>query len=236
MIRMKKTILSLCALLACVSVSAQQTANSGPVDHFHTVNLTGGIVAKLVPSDVNSVDVFITDADIKQLKWGVTNGVLSVTFRQPTVKSGKAEVIIQYTDSLKSVSISNGELSFEDLRAARVLNLAVKGGGILSGYVDVLDLVLDVTGNSAASMKGAAKYVTLRVTEKSKADVREVNAASVEADATGGAEAFLTATERLVANAKTGVTIFYTGSPYIVRDRSSKLNSSIGSSVLNIGK
>lgn len=233
---MKRTILSLFALLACVSLTAQQTANSGPVDNFHTISLTGGIIAKLIPSDVNSVDVLITDADIKNLKWGVTNGVLSVTFRQPSARAGRAEMIIQYTDTLKSVSISNGELSFDNPLTGDLLNVSVKGGGVLNGYVDVLDLMVDVTGNSAASLSGTAKYVTLRTNEKSKVDIRGIEALSIVADAATGSEVFVKAGERLVANAKSGATIFYKGTPAIVRDRSSKLNTSVGSSVLNIGK
>ncbi len=233
---MKKTFLALFALLSCVSLSAQQTANSGPVDHFHSVSLTGGVTAKLIPSDVNAVDVTITDADIKNLKWSVTNGVLSVSFRQPSTKVGKAEVVIQYAGKLKSVSITGGELSFDNPLIGSVLNMAVKGGGILNGYVDVLDLVLDVTGNSAASLSGSAKYVTLHSTEKSKVDIRETEAVSVVADAATGSEAFIHVGERLVANAKTGATIFYKGSPVILRDISSKFNTSVGSSVLNIGK
>lgn len=233
---MKKTILALCALLTCTSLSAQQTVNSGPVEGFHTVNLTGGVIARLVPSEINAVDVFITDADIKHLKWGVTNGVLSVTFRQPSIKTGKAEVVIQYTDSLRSVSISNGDLRFEDLRAAGIVNLTVKGGGVLSGNIDVLDLTLDVTGNSVASVTGSSKYVTMRANEKSKVDIRGLEAVSVVADAATGAEIFVHAEERLIANAKTGATIFYKGKPAIVRDRSSRLNSAIGSSVISISK
>lgn len=233
---MKKAFISLCAIFLYVSLSAQQTANSGPVDHFHTVSLTGNIVAKLVPADVNAVDVLITDADIKNLKWGVVNGVLSVTFSQPFSKKGRAEMVIQYTDTLRSVSISNGELSFENLKAGNVLSVTVKGGGVLVGRADVMDLVLDVTGNSAASLSGSAKYVTIRANEKSKVDIRDIEALSIVADASTGAEVFLLATERLVANAKTGATIFYKGTPLIVRDRSSKFNTAVGSSVLSIGK
>ena len=81
---MRRTILSLFVLLTCVPLAAQQTVNSGPIDKFNTISLTGNIIAKIIPSDVNSVDVFITDADIKNLKWGVTNGALSITFRQPS--------------------------------------------------------------------------------------------------------------------------------------------------------
>ena len=233
---MRRTILSLFVLLTCVPLAAQQTVNSGPIDKFNTISLTGNIIAKIIPSDVNSVDVFITDADIKNLKWGVTNGALSITFRQPSSKLGRAEMIIQYTDTLKSVSISNGELSFDNPLTGDLLTISVKGGGVLNGYVDVLDLMVDVTGNSAALLSGTARYVTLRTTEKSKVDMREVDALSIVADAATGSEAFVKTNERLVANAKTGATIFYQGTPLIVRDRSSKLDTSVGASVINVGK
>ena len=66
--------------------------------------------------------------------------------------------------------------------------------------------------------------------------MREVDALSIVADAATGSEAFVKTNERLVANAKTGATIFYQGSPLIVRDRSSKLDTSVGASVINVGK
>ena len=233
---MKRTILSLITLLACVSLSAQQTVNSGPINKFHSISLTGNIVAKLIPSDVNTVDVLITNADIKNLKWNVTDGNLDITFRQPSSRTGKAEMIIQYTDTLKSVSVSNGELTFDNPLVGDLLSISVKGGAVLNGYIDVLDLMADVSGNSAVLLSGTARYVTLRTTEKSKVDMRAIDALSVVADAATGSEAFVQTSERLVANAKTGATIFYQGSPLIVRDRTSKLDTSVGSSVLNIEK
>ena len=62
-----------------------------------------------------------------------------------------------------------------------------------------------------------------------------VQTVSAETEATTGAEVYVNSSERLVANARTAAKIFYMGNPTIFKDRSSKINTSLGSSVLSIG-
>lgn len=233
---MKKTLLTLCAVIFCLSLSAQQMVSSSNMDNFQSVVLTGNVVANLVKADTNFIDIKFFDTDVKQLKWNVSDGVLSIALRQGQIRKGWAEITIQYADTLKNISITSGELMFKDPVFGEMLDIAVKGGGKLAGEVDVRDLVMNVSGNSAAKLTGAAKYVTLSATEKSMVDVRDVDALSAGVNAATGAEVFVNAAERIVANAKTGATVFYKGNPDIVRDISSKFSTTIGASVVSIGK
>lgn len=231
---MKKIIATLVSVAFCCALSAQQTIKSEDVGAFGSVSLSGNVRVELVKSDRNSIDVKLYDADIKYFKWAVSKEQLSVSLRPMQTGKGYAEIVVNYRDTLQSVSLNSAELSIPEPVVGKVLRLTVSGGGKLNAEVDVLDLELLVSGNSAVELKGTAKYVSLRATEKSRVDIRAVECVSMYAETTTGAEAYVTATERLAANAKTGSTIFYRGAPAITKDLSSRFSNTVGSSVLSI--
>lgn len=231
---MKKTILAIIAAAFCVTLSAQQTIKSEPVNPFTSVSFSGNVSVELIKADKPAVDVNLYDADIKYLKWGVTDGQLSVSLRPLQTKKGIAEVKVYYADELKGISISKGDLTIKDSLSTLMASISVSGGAKLVGKIDATDIQLDVTGNSVAMLNGKTIYLTVHATERSKVDTRQLSAISVDAETAMGAEASVDAQERLVANAKTGSTIFYKGNPAVIWDRSSKFSTTVGSSVLKI--
>ncbi|MDL2320054.1 DUF2807 domain-containing protein [Alistipes sp. OttesenSCG-928-B03] len=231
---MKKTIGIILFLFATVSLHAQQIIKSDQVADFHAVSVSGNINVELIPAAENSVDIQLYDSDIKKFKWSVSNGTLSLSLRPTSGAKARADVRVYYKGALQNISVVDARVTAMDL-ISHTLRISVAGGANFTADLDAQDLELEVTGNSVALVSGMAKYATLRATERSRVDTRKMDAVSVEAEAATTAELYVTANERLVANAKSGATIFYAGSPSIFKDRSTKVSSSIGSSVLNIG-
>lgn len=232
---MKKTLSLIIFLLATISVSAQQSIKSNQIADFHSVSLSGNLNAELIRADVNSVDIELYNSDINKFKWSVNDGVLSVSLRPTIGSKARADVRIYYRGSLSDISVIDARLSATEAIMSHMMRLVVSGGANVNATVDVKDLEVEVTGNSSLLMSGTAKYLTLKATERSKVDVRKMQAVSAETEAATGAEVYVNSSERLVANARIAATIFYTGNPTIFKDRSSKINTSLGSSVLSIG-
>lgn len=234
---MKKTISLIIFLLAATSVSAQQSITSTSISDFHSVSLTGNLNVELIHADTDAIEIELYNSDINKFKWSVNNGMLSVSLR-PTLGQGqksRADVRIYYKGTPTDISVTDARLTVVDPLVAHMMRLAISGGANVNAAVDVKDLDVEVSGNSSLLISGSTKYLTLRATERSKVDTRRLQAVSAETEATMGSEVYINSSERLVANAKTAATIFYMGNPTIFKDRSSKMNMSLGSSVLSIG-
>ena len=231
---MRKTLLTFLAIAFCSTLSAQQTITSENIDPFTSVTFSGNLQVTLCKSDRNSIDIKLYDADIKYFKWSVNNNELTASLRPLQIGKAHAEIIVNYSDTLRLITLNSTELTITDTLTSNILEISVNGGGKLKGVVEVADLDLQVTGNSVAELSGAAKYVMLRATEKSKADTRKMECVSMYVEAATGAEAYVNVYERIIANAKSSSTIFYLGEPSIMKDLSSKFSSTVGSSVIKI--
>ena len=233
---MRKWIIAAVAILAGWGANAQQTIKSEDVSKFCQLNLSGAINVELIPAEQNAIDVVLTDTDISKFKWNVNEGVMNVSLRATPGKAGSAAIKIYYADELNEIKLYGGQLITKDTLQAHLLRLVVSGGASMTAMLRVDDLELDVTSNSAVQFSGVARYLTLRATDKSRVDTRPMEAISVEAETATGAEVYVYAKERFVSNAKTNSSIFYKGTPTIIKQLSPKMGMGVGASVLNIGE
>lgn len=229
---MKRLIVLAVMSFAFANLSAQHKIQSDRVDEFSEVSFSGNMKVELIKSDKNSIDIDL-NADISKFKWTQNNGVVNVTLRP----SGDAVVKLYYSKPLTSISISGGELTAPEAIESDMLKVSSGSGAKVKLDVKSFDIEIDAGGNSAVVLAGESKYITVKAGEKSKVNILDLDGVAVTADASLGAEIHLKVEERLEANAKTGATIFYKGSPSIFKDKSSKMSTGVmGSSVLNIGK
>lgn len=230
---MKGVIVALVCAVFAFEVSAQQVIKSNEVGAFSSINLSGKLQVELIKSDNNAIEITLTDSDITRLKWGVTNEALSISLRPTMNGTGRAVVKIYYK-GIDALSISSGELTSKDVIDSELFDLKLSGSATVTLDFKCLDIDIEASSNSVALLKGYSKYINLRASEKSKLEVRDLECISAVAMASTGGEIYVCAQERLEANAKTGSTIFYKGSPTILRVPTSKFMG-LGASVHNIG-
>ena len=238
---MKKSILISALLLALATISASSQPshsikNIFTIPDFYSVVLNGGnLNVELIHSETNEIEVELHNSELEKFRWTVSDGVLSVTLRPTVGAKPSADVKIYYNGNLHEISASGTQLTADEPVTSHIMILKVSGGARVNMAVDARDLEVEVTGNSSLMLSGTAKYLTLRATERSMVDTRKLDVVSAEVEAATSAEIYVNATERLVANARTTAKIFYMGNPIIFKDRSSRLNTTMGSSVYNIG-
>ncbi len=160
--------------------------------------------------------------------------MLSIALRPTVGRKARADIRLYYSAELKEVTVNGARLTAkdEDEIVSSLFRLAVSGGGSASVAVGADDLEVEAAANSAVVVSGEAKYLSIRATERSKVDTRQLDAVSVEAEAVTGGEIRVSASERLVANARNASTIYYAGHPSIIKNRTSR--SSVGSGVISI--
>lgn len=222
------------AVLLSGMLYAQQSIKSDNVSDFKGVNMSGRLIAEMIPAEKNSISVELINSDITKFKWGVTDGILSMSLRPS--QGGEAHAIVKiYYVALTDISISGSEVSFNEPLCSDMLTMKLSGSATVTAKLECKDLELEVVGNSALTCSGTAKYIDIRATEKSRIEATKLDAVSVNVDCATGAEVYVTALERLVAYAKTSASVFYRGEPSILKIKSSKV-AGMGASVLNIGK
>lgn len=231
---MRKTILSLMLLLFAGSAMAQSVIENEELPDFTAVALSGNMNVELIPADVNAIEVQLYESDIKRFTWNVNSGgVLSITLRPTVGRKARADIRLYYNAELTEVTVSGARLTAEDEIVSSLLRLVVSGGGNASVAVAVDDMEIEATANSAVEVSGEAKYLSIRATERSKVDTRELDAVSAEAEAVSGGEIYVFASERIVANAGNVSKIYYAGNPSIVKTSMSKI---MGAGVFDIGE
>lgn len=230
---MRKLLITLIALFTITSLSAQQTVRSDAIGKFNAVSISGDLAVTIIEADTNRMEVVLDDeVDISKFKWGVDKERLSFSLRG----RGSGEIKIYYSDPLDRLEVINGTLTATETLIGDYIMVIVSGGGVFKAEFDALEVNLEVTSNSRATVTGEAKYLTARVTERSVIDTRKLYAMSVDVTTATRAEAYVTVEERLLVDARSSSTIFYNGNPIILKDKTSGMSSSVmGSSVIKIG-
>jgi len=238
---MKKllSILTLCALAATASAqqpvqSPQQTRlRSDAMDKFSKLTLSGKLSVELIPSGRDSITINLIDSELSRFKWNIADNELSASLRPSPGGKGRAEIKIYYAAPIVSVVSSGADVLIGQPLKCKLLAMAISGGGKLTAAVECADLELSASGNSAASLTGSTKYLTLRASESSKVNCRYLQSVSAQVDASSNAEVYVWATERAVISASTGATVFYRGNPSIFKTSIPKVN--FGASINSIG-
>lgn len=216
---MKRIIILLVSLLVTSKVSAQQEAiQSAQLSAFHTIVLSGNMNVQLIKSDQNVLKEYLVSATVEKLKWHVNNdGALHVTVRPTSGVETHADVRIYYNDVLQRISVTESNVATENSIEAPMLVVDITGGGNAKLAVKCKDLEVNSSGNSAATLVGATKYLTIKASQHSGIDARNLQSESADVSANMGAELFVNANDRLAGSAVSGATIWHVGTPDILK-------------------
>ena len=228
---MKKIFLASIAALLITNALSAQIVKGESISEFATANFMGRVSVELIPSDENKVEITLQDADASRLDWGVRNGTLTIrlkpgSFRSSTPGSATAKV---YCKSLAAIHLNGAEAITQGAWEGNMLSVDMSSGAKLTAEVSCLDLEIKATGNSIAQFSGTTKYLTLRANMRSKVDARKLRSVNADVSSAAGSEVYVSAEERLVAEAITTATIFYQGKPFIL-----KLTEKLGGNIHSI--
>ncbi len=226
---MKNLFLALCLVASAVAAKAQQTITGENISDFRNISLVGHMNVELVQSDKLGILIELNGVTEDKVSWGVSNNTLTVKARARQTE-GTLVVKISYK-ALENVVTNGADVIFKGGIKADMLTVDASTGAKVTGKAECRDLEVKLTGNAAAQVEGTAKYLIVSAGQGSKADVRNLEAQSVQAHATMTSEIYLCALERLVADAGTGASIFFRGQPDLLRTA-----TKMGGNINNIGK
>ena len=155
-------------------------------------------------------------------------GVLSVSEKFDPKRTTVTDVTIYY-NSLRDVKIAHAKAEFKDKVENPLLDLNVSGGALVTIEVKTLDIAVECTGTSRLTLKGEAKYLTMRAST-ARVDCTQLSSVSSIIEASHSAEVRVSVEERLEATTSTGAQLLYKGTPVIFRNH----NVLFGGDIINI--
>ncbi len=239
-------ITSILAMLFC-SVSAQSvtsTSPAAPVEQvvslpktdwlmaFNTVKIDGPM--NVVFKKVSATDELRITYDTKgnvtsKFKFEIDRkGVLVVSEKSDPKRTSVTDITIYYT-SLREVRIAHAKAEFEDVIDAKIFDLSVSGGAMVSLDIKTLDTAVECTGVSRLTIGGDTKYLTMRVST-AKVDGSKLSTVSSTIEVSHSSEVRIVVSERLEATTSTGAKLLYKGYPAILRDHT----AIFGGEIINI--
>lgn len=226
---MKRLLLMLIATIATIGLYAQQTnvvvnpQSSNPMKQWTSsfVSLDVDAPIKLtltqIPSEQAPYIIYDTKGnETAKFTAEVDRGqVLKIRERYDPKRTTVTEVHIYY-NTLESIKISRADTQIQGTLKAKMLDVEISNTAKFVAKLDVMDVAVVISGNSAVELTGNALYQRADVAS-SQYNAAGLKTMSTIVEAHHNAEARVYATQRLEAKSATGGEIMYKATPEILR-------------------
>lgn len=222
---MRQFILTISAILCVAVLSAQESTTaptSAPVKQwtasFSAIDIDAPVRLKLFKIEADAAPYIVYDTKgcyTSKFTADVENGVLKVRERTDSKRETITEVEI-YFNNLSEITIAKAGTTVDGILDSPLLDITISNGTTFSAEIDVLDLMVSVTGKSYVTLSGKALYQSADIS------TAEYNASALQTMSTmvlssHNAVSKVDATQRLQAKTATGGKVFYKSLPEILR-------------------
>ena len=226
---MKRILLALCLILNTIQLSAQESQNADneyvrlELTDFNSIDIDAPVRLSLIKLDEGGkpyleynthgyyTSRFTATVDNKQK--------LSITERVDYKRESITDVKLYYT-SLRKIQVARADVGSENTLTGQQLDIIVANESHFVANVDVLDLLVDISGKCRVMISGNTLYHTAEVVT-AQYDASKLESVSTVITVSHNAMAKVDAHERLQATTATGGTLYYVSDPVILRTESS---------------
>ncbi|MBO7186306.1 MAG: DUF2807 domain-containing protein [Alistipes sp.] len=226
---MKRFLLTICALLAVVELSAQEPTatpipESRPVKEFLSsftaIDVDAPIKLTLIKIGEDEAPYIIYDTKgVYTSKFTIEverkTSTLKITERNDPKRESITEVQV-YFSTLTDISISKADVRVEGVISTNLLDIDISNDANFVAEIDVLDLKAFISGKSYIQLTGQTRYQTADIST-AEYDATELRSISTIAESSHNAIVKVDATERLEAKTSTGGKLYYYTQPEILR-------------------
>lgn len=204
------------AVIFSLNVSAQKTENRN-VKGFTSVDVAEGISVELTMDKKESVQVIADEDIIDNVVTELKGDALYIHIKGTNKIFRNKKVVVKVSAiKINSLESSSGSsITSMNLIESDELKMSVSSGASLKISFKAPNASCDASSGASAKLKGAAKFFEADASSGSTISASEVKAAKVNADVSSGASIKVHAEEELVAEASSGGSINYSGSPKV---------------------
>ena len=226
---MKRFLLTICALLAVVELSAQEPTatpipESRPVKEFLSsftaIDVDAPIKLTLIKIGEDEAPYIIYDTKgVYTSKFTIEverkTSTLKITERNDPKRESTTEGQV-YSSTLTDISIPKEDVRVEGVISTNLLDIDISNDANFVAEIDVLDLKAFISGKSYIQLTGQTRYQTADIST-AEYDATELRSISTIAESSHNAIVKVDATERLEAKTSTGGKLYYYTQPEILR-------------------
>jgi hypothetical protein len=222
---MSKIVVFVFLALATLTTFGQQT-ETRKVGSFTGVKASAGIDVSLTKGDQESVKVEVTNGSLKDVITEVSGSYLKIGMADGRHIKISVKVYVTYV-KIEKLSVSSAANIFsQDIIKCNSLEVNASSAGTIDVSVDVSDITVDASSAGDIDLKGKAKSARFECSTAGEISAYDLQAETVNAEASTGGSIKLNVVKNLTAEASTGGGVRYKGNP-----EKSDTQSSTGGSV-----
>lgn len=219
---MKKLFLLLASAFMAAGASAQHQISVDNINPFKELHVNGKIEL-FVTMDENrplSMTMDMNGNDPNQLNWWESDGALQIKFSPKS----KAEPVIMRVNchGLDGMDIQAASVTVDSIWQGNILTLNLASNAKLTAEIYCKDIRVTAQTGATAVLKGTARYADFEARSKCVIDARDFAGTSTTLRASGYSESYVYGKERLIVDAYDGASVFYRGTPEIMRQKTSR--------------
>lgn len=210
------SILAFCLIItACVG---QEKTEERKVTGYSGVSVSEGIKVELTLGDKEFVEVTAGENYIDRVITEVKDDVLKIRISGNNWNSSNKNILVKVTaKTINTIKASSGaSLVTQNLIESSSLKMASSSGANLKVAFKAPNASCEASSGANAKLKGSAKNFKVSASSGSGISAMDVKAIKVKAKVSSGANIKIHVEEELEADASSGGSIKYSGSPTIV--------------------
>jgi hypothetical protein len=216
-IKMRKFIF-LGLFFASIITFAQNSITKS-LGSFTTLKVYNGIDVELVKSD--KFNAVVTGEKSSKVKFKAINDTLKIILSFPeTTAEGKAKITLYYANDLAVIDANEGAVITSKKIKQQKVEVKAQEGAFINMVIDVKHLKVKSTSASVIKLSGKTKNQTVKVDLGANYHGFNVAVSSMNIIRAGsGAKAEVQSGEVLDAKVSFGGSIFYKGTPEVLKDK-----------------
>ncbi|MFW6259558.1 MAG: head GIN domain-containing protein [Tangfeifania sp.] len=209
---------------AAVFAGEKEKTENRNVRNFDAVKVSAGIDLYISMGNDESVRVVADEDIIEDVKTEVRGATLHVYMKNNNNwfnifnwgSSTRRKVYVTARDLIGIDASSGSDVKSENILKGEELKVDVSSGSDVNLDVVYKEVTLSSSSGSDARLSGRAKYFTAGSSSGSDINARDLEAQICKVRVSSGADATVTATDELHANASSGADVRYYGNPKVV--------------------
>jgi hypothetical protein len=210
--------LALCIVLIC-SISFAQEPISKNLGDFKTLKVFNGLTVELQKS--NSQNIQITGSKAEDVSVKNSNGILKIRLKFPdSFTAEDVRIVLNYKNNIDVIDVNEGaQIYSEEKIEQQHLEVKAQEGALVSLGIDTKYLVVKSVSGGIIELSGVTQNQNVEATTGGIYEAYELDSEQAVITAASGAKVKINATELLDAKVRFGGSIFYKGTPEVLKTK-----------------
>lgn len=197
------------------------------IEAFNQITVEKGWDVVLIKSDQPKLVVKANENLLENLKFSVSNQLLSISSKKNIGRADAKKIQVYYTDKLQKIASQSGaEITSNEVLKQDKLQIDASSGSEIELQLQTQSTEAKTSSGADMELTGSSDNFESKASSGAEIDAQNLITKSASASASSGSEITLSVSENFTAKTSSGGEINYYGNP-----KSTSLNNSISGSI-----